>query len=209
MSIFCTVCEEHSSCRTCDYLVSVKRNNAVITKKSRLLSLVCCSERFSRILNNKRIMCTAYSLDSVHLSGSSVEMCDNYKFNIGIYLKSSFQSFGIHVPGIFFGIDKYCFSALIGNGIYSSIKCNIRTEYFLSFKCSVSRSWLTVKSFTCKFYGKMKCCRSGRKRNGVLASYFFTYKFFCLIDILSDSRHPVGFICFLHVCDLIAVHCGR
>ena len=157
MSIFGTVCKECSSRRSCYYLVSVKRENAVIAEKSRLFSLICCTERFSRILDYKCIVRTTDSLDTVYLSGSSVEMCNNYKFYIRICLKCSFKRFGIHVPCIFFSIDKYCLTALVGNGIYRSIESKIRAEYFLSFKCSVTDLWLSVKPFTRKFYRKMKC----------------------------------------------------
>ena len=209
MSIFFTLCKKHSSCSSCDNLVSVKRDYADITKDSRLLTLVGCTKGLGCILNDKSTVSVTYLSYLIYLTRSSVEMSNYYHLYIRIDLECLLKGFRVHVPGVVLCIDKYRFSALVCNRVYCRIKGHIGAEDFFALQHSVSYLCLAVELLTRKSYCKMKSRCSRSKTYCALATDLLGNHVLYCINIGTYSRKPVGIVGFLHIFHFISVCCGR
>ena len=65
-----------------------------------------------------------------------------------------------------------------------------------------------VEGLAGEFCAEVECRGSGGECDGVLAADFLRDEFFQFVDVRTDGAHPVGFIRFGDVLDLVPMHCG-
>ena len=146
--------------------------------------------------------------DFSDISREAIKLSTDDQLYIRIYLKSLFQSYGIHVPGFAFGVDEDRNAAFVDNRIQCRIEGHVRAENSLAFNCSVTDSRLSVELLPSKLYAQMKCGSTAGKTDSVFYLCLFGSYLLHLVDVCSDGGHPVGFIRFGYVFQFIAVH-GR
>ena len=65
-----------------------------------------------------------------------------------------------------------------------------------------------VEGFAGEFRAEVERRGSGGECHGVLAADFIRDEFFQFVDVRTDCAHPVSFIRFGDVLDLVPMHCG-
>ena len=144
-----TVCQQHSARRSGDDFISVKTDAIIFTKCSCLSSFVSCSHRLSRIFHDNCIVFFTHLLNLIHLTGCSIEVCNDHQFHFWIDLKCFLQRNWIHIPGITLRINKYRNTAFIHHRIDRCGKCHIGTEHSFPFQRAMSNLWLAIQIHSC------------------------------------------------------------
>ena len=170
IGIFLAVGEEHSARRTCDDLVAVERNAAVVAKSACLLTFISSAQTLGSVLNYQRTVLVADRLDLVDLSGSAVKVSDDHQLYIGVDLKRLFKSDRIHVPGVALGVDEHSFAVFVSDRIDGCIKSHIGTEYLVTLQSSAVWLWHTIQLFACQLDREVQRRSSAGQSNSIFAA---------------------------------------
>ena len=81
---FFIICQQHTTRRSGNDFVSVKRNCIILSKSPCLQTFIGCSHGLCCILYNNRSMLFANISQFVYFSRCSIKMCNNYYFYIWI-----------------------------------------------------------------------------------------------------------------------------
>ena len=145
---FFLICKKHTSGRTGNNLIAVKRYNVVIAKRAGLLSFIGSTQGFRRIFDQCGMMFHTYRLDFIYFTRCTIKVRYHHHFHLRIKIKGFFQSNRVHIPGIIFCINKNRNTTLIYHRIYCSIKGHVGTEYLIS------------RSYSRQFHSHMECSSS-------------------------------------------------
>ena len=135
-------------------------------------------------------------------------MNEGHESLFGVNFKSLFEGHRIHVPGIVFGVDEHGFAVLVGNGIHRRVKSHVAAEHLVALQGTGADFGHAVQGFASELGAKVECRSTGRESDGVLAAHLLGGQAFNFVDVRTHGAHPVGFVCFGHILDLVAVHGG-
>ena len=135
-------------------------------------------------------------------------MGEHNELDVGIHLKSLFESDGVHIPGVALGVDEYGDAVLVNDGVDGSVEGHVGAKDALTFEGALARGGSAVYPLARGLDAKMKSRGAARKTDGVFHARLLGGDFLDGSDVFALGGYPVGVEGVLDVVEHLTVAGG-